>query len=119
MPPEQSTQSAATCRHPQLDTGDPTSGPTPPADGYVMRRNPFVYFEGITGSLDCAQNDVGLSQLTPDLQNPDQPQPAVSWIFPDLCQAGAGGRTPVLPFAKQVAGSSDGLIRNRHPFCLP
>jgi hypothetical protein len=77
---------SSSCRHPQLGGADPTAATETPADGYVTWRNPFVYFRSLTREPNCAEDDVGLSQLGPDLTAGRIPN--LSWIVPDLCTAG-------------------------------
>jgi phosphatidylinositol-3-phosphatase len=82
----------ASCRHPAADAADATAGTEMPADAYVTRRNPFVYFGSLTKQPACSQDDVGITQLGPDLAGPAVPN--FSWIAPDLCTAGADGGCP-------------------------
>ncbi len=56
-----------TCRHPQTGVADPTATMTATSDGYVTRRNPFVYFESLLTQPACSAADVGLGQLGADL----------------------------------------------------
>jgi phosphatidylinositol-3-phosphatase len=88
----------ATCRHPVL--GGPDTSPLPlPGDAYVTWRNPFAYFHSLTGSAECAQTDVGLERLAPDLKTATA-TPALSYIVPDACHD--GGEAPCEP--GQLAG---------------
>jgi hypothetical protein len=83
----------ATCRHPVL--GGPDASPAPvPGDAYVTWRNPFVYFHSLTDGPECAQADVGLDQLKPDLKTATK-TPALSYIVPNACHD--GGETPCEP----------------------
>jgi hypothetical protein len=80
----------ASCRHPAL--GSPDSSPAPvPGDSFVTWRNPFVYFHSLLDSPECAQNDVSLDQLAPDLKAPKK-TPALSYIVPNACHD--GGEAP-------------------------
>ena len=83
---------ATTCRHPALGAADPTASTSTPSDGYVTRRNPFVYFDTLTAQPACSNDDVGLSQLSVDLYTGHIPN--FSWVAPDLCAAGADGACP-------------------------
>ncbi|WP_413250039.1 alkaline phosphatase family protein [Sinomonas flava] len=74
------------CRHPQLGAVDDTQKARV-GDQYAARHNPFVYFAGITGSPDCAKNDVDLTALSGDLASAST-TPAVSFITPNLCHDG-------------------------------
>ncbi|MDQ6744880.1 MAG: hypothetical protein M3Z27_02500, partial [Actinomycetota bacterium] len=82
----------STCRHPQLGAADPTAGADTSADGYLTRRNPFVYFHSLIDSTSCAQLDLGLDSLASDLVKGSVP--SFSWIAPDLCSAGAADGCP-------------------------
>jgi phosphatidylinositol-3-phosphatase len=77
-----------TCRHPALGGPDPDHQSTP-ADGYVTWRNPFVYFHSIVDGKACAKDDVGLPELTKDLQGEAKDFPTVAYIAPDACHSGA------------------------------
>jgi phospholipase C len=74
------------CRHPALGSVDDTQK-AKVGDQYAARHNPFVYFAGITGSPDCAKNDVDLSALKTDLAAV-QTTPNLSMITPNLCHDG-------------------------------
>jgi phospholipase C len=74
------------CRHPALGAADDTQK-AKPGDQYAARHNPFVYFEAITGSPDCARNDVDLSALKTDLAS-TATTPNLSMITPNLCHDG-------------------------------
>jgi phosphatidylinositol-3-phosphatase len=87
-----------TCRHPGLGGADPNAAALP-GDAYQTWRNPFVYFAGLTESPQCAENDVGLEQLAPDLKEADK-TPAFSYIVPNACHDGSD--TPCAP--EQPAG---------------
>ncbi|MGN6257267.1 MAG: alkaline phosphatase family protein [Solirubrobacterales bacterium] len=75
------------CRHPAVGGPDPNRQPTP-ADSYVTWRNPFVYFHSIIDSPECAKADVGLPQLTKDLQGKAEKFPALAYIVPNACHKG-------------------------------
>ena len=70
------------CRHPALGTPDPSQAPTP-EDGYLTRRNPFVYFHSIVDGPECAAADVGLPQLATDLELKPEKFPALAYVAPD------------------------------------
>jgi hypothetical protein len=74
------------CRHPVLDTPDPTQKATV-GDQYAARHNPFVYFRSITDSPTCAAHDVDLSRLPGDLAATST-TPSLSYITPNLCDDG-------------------------------
>ncbi len=56
--------------------------------------DPFVYFQAIRDSPECAQNDVGLDQLATDLASAEK-TPALSYIVPNACHD--GGEAPCEP----------------------
>ncbi|WP_223979262.1 alkaline phosphatase family protein [Arthrobacter sp. NicSoilB8] len=74
------------CRHPALGAVDDTQK-AKAGDQYAARHNPFVYFAGISGSPDCAQNDVDLASLKTDLASAAS-TPNLSMITPNLCHDG-------------------------------
>lgn len=51
-------------------------------------RDPFVYFHSLTDQPECGRNDVSLEQLAPDLKTATK-TPALSYIVPSACHAGA------------------------------
>ncbi|MGO4586154.1 alkaline phosphatase family protein [Arthrobacter sp. 2RAF6] len=74
------------CRHPALGAPDDTQKARV-GDQYAARHNPFVYFAGITGSPDCAKNNVDLGALKTDLASVST-TPSLSMITPNLCHDG-------------------------------
>ncbi len=74
------------CRHPALGAVDDTQK-AKIGDQYAARHNPFVYFAGITGSSECAKNDVDLSALKTDLASV-RTTANLSMITPNLCHDG-------------------------------
>jgi len=97
------------CRHPAL--GGPDGNQSPLAgDAYETWRNPFVYFDSLTASAECVQDDVGLEQLQPDLGAASS-TPAFSYIVPSACHDGSevpcapgqpAGLAAAEPFLKTV-----------------
>jgi phosphatidylinositol-3-phosphatase len=77
----------ATCPHPVLGGADGNHTPTA-EDPYVTWRDPFAYFEGVTGSASCASSIVGAAQLASDLKTAKE-TPALSYIVPDRCHDGS------------------------------
>jgi phosphatidylinositol-3-phosphatase len=77
----------ATCAHPVLGAADADHVPTP-EDPYVTWRDPFVYFESVTGNATCASSIVGLGQLASSLKTAKS-APALSYIVPDRCHDGS------------------------------
>jgi hypothetical protein len=51
-------------------------------------RDPVVYFHSLTDAAECAASDASLEQLAPDLKAAKK-TPALSYIVPDACHAGA------------------------------
>ena len=96
----------ATCRHPALNSADPDQSPSP-GDGYVTWRDPFVYFDGVTGSTSCASRVVGLGELTPDLKTASK-TPALSYIVPDRCHDGS--EQPCAPGQASGLAAADGFL---------
>jgi hypothetical protein len=82
-----------TCRHPTLGGPDGSQAPLP-GDAYETWRNPFVYFHSLLDGAECAQNDVGLDQLTLDLKAATS-TPTLSYIVPNACHD--GGELPCEP----------------------
>ncbi len=78
---------AATCRHPALGQSDNAHDPQP-GDAYVTWRDPLVYFHSLVDNPACGTNDVGLDQLTPDLQLGSS-APSLSYIVPNRCHDGS------------------------------
>ncbi|MEY9951858.1 alkaline phosphatase family protein [Leifsonia sp. EB34] len=96
------------CRHPALGAVDDTQK-AKVGDEYAARHNPFVYFQSITGSADCAKNDVDLSRLPTDLASVAT-TPNFALITPNLCDDGhdapcvdgrPGGLASADPWLKQ------------------
>ena len=75
-----------TCRHPQLGQTDPTQTARK-GDQYASRHNPFVYFHSLIDTPACAQFDVPLTELQPDLSSASG-TPSYSLIVPNLCDDG-------------------------------
>jgi hypothetical protein len=82
-PPGQPTS----CRHPALGAADSEQAPSP-GHPYVTWRNPFVYFQSLISSPACAQDDVPIEQLGPDLASAAK-TPSLAFIVPDRCQDGS------------------------------
>jgi hypothetical protein len=91
----------ATCPHPVLGSTDGNHTPTAEVP-YVTWRDPFAYFEGVTGSASCASSIVGASQLAANLKTAKD-TPALSYIVPDRCHDGS--EEPCAPGAQ--AGLAD------------
>jgi phosphatidylinositol-3-phosphatase len=72
-----------TCPHPALGATDSDHTPTA-EDPFVTWRDPFVYFESVTGNPTCASSVLGLGGLASSLKTA-QGTPALSYIVPDRC----------------------------------
>ncbi|WP_260680739.1 alkaline phosphatase family protein [Arthrobacter sp. KBS0703] len=77
---------ATPCQHPDPGAEDNHQKATS-TDQYATRHNPFVYFESITASPDCARNVVNLDRLAGDLKSVAT-TPNLSYITPNLCNDG-------------------------------
>lgn len=99
------------CRHPALGAVDDTQK-AKAGDQYAARHNPFVYFAGITGSAECAQRDVDLSQLPTDLASTSS-TPTLSYITPNLCHDGHD--TPCVDGAPGGLASADTWLKQWVP----
>ncbi|MFE5836123.1 alkaline phosphatase family protein [Arthrobacter sp. NPDC056493] len=74
------------CRHPALGEED-RDQKAKDGDQYATRHNPFVYFQSITSSPDCAARVVDFSRLHEDLRSVGT-TPNLSYITPNLCNDG-------------------------------
>jgi hypothetical protein len=95
------------CRFPTPGAADPNQAVSP-TDPYVTYLNPFVYYGGLTTGTDCAQNDVGLSQLGKDLKQV-KTTANFSYIAPDACHNGSD--TPCMPGAPAGLAQSDAFLK--------
>jgi hypothetical protein len=86
--------------------------PAQPAYCYLSPRNPIAYFAGLTESPECAESDVGLDQLAPDLKKAED-TPSFSYIVPNACHDGS--ETPCAP--EQPAGlvAAEGFLETVVP----
>jgi hypothetical protein len=107
---------AAACGHPVLGQPDPTSGQSLPAgETYATFRNPFVYFDAMIDSSECAANDIGLKGLASDLADPARTA-NFSYIVPDRCHDGSP--TPCAPGAPAGPAAADGFMQKVVPEIL-
>lgn len=90
------------CRHPSPGTQDFNQSPTA-TDGYLTWRNPFVYFHSLVDAPECAETDVGLSQLSADLKLKADRFPALAYVAPDETQL-----EPLVAEIKESAAYKDG-----------
>jgi phosphatidylinositol-3-phosphatase len=56
-----------------------------PGTHYARKHNPWVFFRSLRDSGQCQANDVGLDELSTDLQSVDT-TPNLSYIVPDQCE---------------------------------
>ena len=74
------------CEHPVL--GEPDDHVRATADEmYSTHHDPFVYFQSITSSPDCAKDVVNFSAFAHDLKSLDS-TPNLAYITPNLCHDG-------------------------------
>jgi hypothetical protein len=119
---------AGACAHPAVGASDPSSfdpgaggadapavGPAAGASPYATFRNPFVYFQSVTGSAACAADDVGIDRLKGDLSDPAH-TPSLSYIVPDLCDDGSS--TPCAPGQPAGMQAADGFLKRVVPEIL-
>ncbi|HEV3034407.1 MAG TPA: alkaline phosphatase family protein [Solirubrobacteraceae bacterium] len=95
-----------TCPHPALGAADANHVPTA-AEPYVTWRDPFAYFESVTGNATCASSIVGLGQLAPGLKTAKD-TPALSYIVPDRCHDGS--EEPCAPGEPAGLAASDSFL---------
>jgi hypothetical protein len=77
------------CPNPTLGAGDPNSSPSANSP-FVTWRDPFLYFRSVTSSPSCAEENVGIGQLSKDLGSVNT-TPSLSYIAPDPCEDGDSG----------------------------
>jgi hypothetical protein len=77
------------CPNPTLGAGDPYSAPTS-ANPFATWRDPFLYFRSVTSNPSCAEENVGIGQLSKDLASAST-TPSLSYIAPDPCEDGDTG----------------------------
>jgi phosphatidylinositol-3-phosphatase len=77
------------CPSPALGAKDPNSTPSSNSP-FVTWRDPFLYFRSVTSSPGCAEENVGIGQLSKDLASASS-TPSLSYIAPDPCEDGDPG----------------------------
>lgn len=101
--------STQACRHPAVGGSEPAQTPVAGA-GYLLYRNPFVFFDSLLESGACGADDVGLAALKPDLAEAKD-TPNLNWIVPSACddgqatkcgRAGSSGLTAADDFLDEV-----------------
>lgn len=95
-----------TCTHPVLGAADGNHVPSA-EDPYVTWRDPFVYFESVTGNASCASAIVGLGHLAQSLKTAKN-TPALSYIVPDRCHDGS--EEPCAPGQPAGLAASDSFL---------
>ncbi len=107
---------ASPCSHPTLGQPDPSAAQPPPAgQTYATFRNPFVYFDSVINSPQCASDDVGLKRLSSDLADTAH-VPSLSYIVPDRCHDGSP--SPCAPGAPAGPPAADGFLEKVVPKIL-
>jgi phosphatidylinositol-3-phosphatase len=67
-----------------------------PNTHYARKHNPWVFFRSLRESGQCAQNDIGMDQLTSDLMSVDTTA-NLTYIVPDECEDAHTNCTGPLP----------------------
>jgi phosphatidylinositol-3-phosphatase len=91
------------CPSPAVGASDPYSTAST-SSPFVTWRDPFLYFDSVTSSSNCAEENVGIGELSKDLEAANT-TPSLSYIAPDPCEdgdpAGCGSGSPAgLPTAE-------------------
>jgi len=109
------------CSHPALGQADPTTPPAGASVGaassgpYATYRNPFAYFQSLTGPGACARSETGIGKLKADLASPAR-TPSLSYIVPGLCHDAAP--TPCAPGAPSGPADADAFLQRVVPEIL-
>jgi hypothetical protein len=100
------------CAHPAPGAADPSATST---SSYETWRDPFVYFQGITGSASCSSRDVGMKAMKGDLAS-ETSTANFSYIAPGPCDDGA----PEACAAGKTGGmaAADSFLKNVVPNIL-
>lgn len=94
------------CPSPALGVSDPYATPTS-SSPFVTWRDPFLYFDSVTASSNCAEENVGIGQLAKDLASANT-TPSLAYIAPDPCEdgdpsaCGSGGPPAAEGFLKKI-----------------
>ena len=75
---------------------------------YMRKHNPFVFFDSLRDSGQCQANDVGLDQLSTDLQSAAT-TPNLSFIVPNQCNDGHDACPSSFPIGNPITDDQDGL----------
>jgi hypothetical protein len=108
------------CAHPALGAVDPSAGQAAGSAqatvaAYQTLRNPFVYFQSITGSSACGADDVGMGALKGDLANARRTA-SFSYIAPGPCDDGSP--LPCAPGKPAGMAAADGFLEKVVPEIL-
>ncbi len=103
---------AGACAHPTLGQPDPTAEETSSSGPYATFRNPFVYFDSVIDSPQCAADDVGLGELKGDLASVKS-TPSFAYIVPDRCHD--GNPTPCTAGAAAGPAQADAFLKEVVP----
>ncbi len=112
---DEAGDTSGACGHPQLGAADPTAEQASSSGPYATFRNPFVYFQSLSGSPNCAADDVGLNELKTDLAAAKD-TPSLSYIVPDRCHD--GNPTPCTAGAPAGLAPADALLEKVVPEIL-
>jgi hypothetical protein len=103
---------ATPCQHPTIGASDPTADQTSSTGAYATFDNPFVYFDSVLETPQCAADDVGLGQLKRDLAKAGS-TPSFSYIAPDRCHD--GNPTPCTPGAPAGLAQANAFLQQVVP----
>lgn len=95
-----------------VEAPDGDEAAAPSQSCYLSPRNPFAYFAGVAESAECAENDVSLDQLAPDLGKAET-TPTLSYILPNTCHD--GDDTPCANEQPAGLASVDGFLETVVP----
>ncbi len=103
---------AGACAHPTLGQPDPTADEASSSGPYATFRNPFVYFDSVLDSPQCAADDVGLGALKGDLASAKS-TPSFAYLAPDRCHD--ANPTPCTPGAPAGPAQADSFLKEVVP----
>ncbi len=103
---------AGPCEHPAMGAADPTADQTASTGAYATFENPFVYFDSVLETPECAADDLGLDQLKHDLAQASS-TPSFSYIAPDRCHD--GNPTPCTPGAPAGLAQANAFLQQVVP----
>jgi hypothetical protein len=103
---------AGACARPALGATDPTANQAASSGSYATFRDPFVYFDSIVDSTECAADDIGLAGLKGDLAKAGR-TPSFSYIVPDRCHD--ANPTPCTPGASAGVAQANAFLQQVVP----